>query len=42
MALPKSIFQISNRRIAVIALVIFVLDQFTKWLVLRALGPDDP
>ena len=41
MAPPKSIFQISNRRIAVIALVILVLDQFTKWLVLRALGPGD-
>jgi len=33
----RSIFQISNRRIAVIALAVFVLDQFTKWLVLRML-----
>jgi len=41
MAPAKSIFQISNRRIAFIALVVFVLDQFTKWLVLRALGPGD-
>src|ERR1039458_151032 len=41
MAPAKSIFQISNRRIAVIALVVFALDQFTKWLVLRALGPGD-
>jgi signal peptidase II len=41
MAPPKSIFQISNRRIAIIALVVFALDQFTKWLVLRALGPGD-
>jgi signal peptidase II len=35
----KSIFQISNRRIAIIALAVFVLDQFTKWLVLRMLPP---
>src|SRR5579863_6568419 len=36
-----SIFQKSNQRIAVLALVIFALDQFTKWLVLRSLGLDD-
>jgi signal peptidase II len=33
----KSIFQKSNRRIAVLALVVFVLDQFTKWIVLYTL-----
>jgi signal peptidase II len=33
-----SIFQKSNQRIAAIALVIFALDQFTKWLILRSLG----
>ena len=37
MSADRSIFQISNRRIAVIALAVFVLDQFTKWLVLRML-----
>jgi signal peptidase II len=31
------LFQKSNMRIAVLALVIFALDQFTKWLVLRSL-----
>ena len=41
MAPVKSIFKISNRRITIIALVVFVLDQFTKWLVLRALGLGD-
>jgi signal peptidase II len=35
----KSIFQVSNRRIAIIALAVFALDQFTKWLVLRTLPP---
>jgi signal peptidase II len=35
----RSIFQISNRRIAIIALAVFALDQFTKWLVLRTLPP---
>lgn len=37
----KSILQKSNQRIASIALVIFGLDQFTKWLVLRYLPIDD-
>jgi signal peptidase II len=36
-----SIFQKSNRRIAVLAGVIFALDQLTKWLVLQSLGPGD-
>src|ERR1019366_8932198 len=35
----KSIFQVSNRRIAIIAMAVFALDQFTKWLVLRTLPP---
>ncbi|HKW29466.1 MAG TPA: signal peptidase II [Verrucomicrobiae bacterium] len=39
MTAAKSIFQTSNRRIAVVALVILALDQFTKWLVLRTLPP---
>src|SRR6185369_13529768 len=38
MSAAESIFQKSNRRIAVLAVVIFALDQFTKWLVLRSLG----
>lgn len=36
-----NIFQKSNRRIAALAVVIFGLDQFTKWLVLRSLEPGD-
>ncbi len=36
-----NVFQKSNRIIAVLALVIFGLDQFTKWLVLRTLEPGD-
>jgi signal peptidase II len=36
-----SIFQKSNRRIAALASVIFALDQFTKWLVLRYLPIED-
>ncbi|HEV2328209.1 MAG TPA: signal peptidase II [Verrucomicrobiae bacterium] len=36
-----SIFQKSNRRIAVLAFVIFGLDQLTKWLVMRSLEPGD-
>ena len=36
-----SIFQKSNRRIAALALVIFGLDQLTKWLVSRSLEPGD-
>ena len=34
-------FQKSNLRIAVLALVVFCLDQFSKWLVLRSLEPGD-
>jgi signal peptidase II len=34
------IFQKSNRRIATLALVIFALDQITKWLVLQSLHED--
>jgi signal peptidase II len=36
-----SMFQKSNRRIAVLALVIFALDQLTKWFVMRSLEPGD-
>ncbi|HTV39409.1 MAG TPA: signal peptidase II [Candidatus Sulfotelmatobacter sp.] len=36
-----SVFRKSNRRIAVLALVIFGLDQLTKWLVLQSLEPGD-
>ena len=32
---------LSNRRIAVLAAVVLVLDQFTKWLVLRVLPAGD-
>ena len=31
----------SNRRLAIIAAVVFALDQFTKWLVLHLLGKGD-
>ncbi|HVU26981.1 MAG TPA: signal peptidase II [Verrucomicrobiae bacterium] len=41
MAAAKSIFQKSNRRIAALALVVFALDQFTKWLVLHFLPMGD-
>lgn len=41
MANSRSIFQKSNCRIAALALFIFALDQFTKWLVLRSLGDYD-
>ena len=34
-------FQKSNRRIAVLAILVLGLDQFTKWLVLRYLPVDD-
>jgi signal peptidase II len=37
----QSIFTKSNRRIAALALVILVLDQFSKWLVLNLLAPGD-
>ena len=33
----QRIFQKSNRRIAALALLVFALDQFTKWLVLKTL-----
>jgi signal peptidase II len=36
-----SIFQKSNRRIAVLAFAIFALDQVSKWLVMRSLEPGD-
>jgi signal peptidase II len=41
MAAAKTIFQKSNRGIAALALVVFALDQFTKWLVLRDLDLGD-
>ncbi len=41
MAAANSIFQKSNRNIAVIALAVFILDQFTKWLVLNLLETGD-
>src|SRR4051812_19833270 len=31
----------SNFRIALLAMVVFILDQSTKWLVLRSLGTDE-
>jgi signal peptidase II len=34
-----TVFQKSNRRIAVLALVIFALDQITKWCVVHSLMP---
>src|ERR1035437_454399 len=41
MAAAKTIFQKSNRGIAALALVVFALDQFTKWRVLRSLALGD-
>ncbi len=41
MVAANSIFQKSNRNIAVIAAVVFILDQFTKWLVLNLLEKGD-
>src|SRR5476649_2526128 len=41
MATAPSIFTKSSRRIAALALVIFALDQFSKWLVLHLLEPGD-
>lgn len=38
MAKASSTFQNSNGRIAVVAVTVFVLDQFTKWLVLKLLA----
>jgi signal peptidase II len=40
-ATANTIFQKSNRGIAALALVVFALDQFTKWQVLRSLALDD-
>ena len=37
MAAAEAVFQKSNRRIAALALAVFALDQFTKWLVLKTL-----
>jgi signal peptidase II len=41
MSAAQSIFSKPNRRIAALALFIFVLDQVTKWFVLRALRLGD-
>ena len=41
MSAAPSIFNPSTRRIAVLALFILGLDQFTKWLVLNLLEPGD-
>jgi signal peptidase II len=41
MAAANNIFQKSNRGIAALALVVFALDQFAKWLVLHHLEPGD-
>ena len=41
MATANTIFQKSNRGIAALALVVFTLDQFTKWLVVHALELGD-
>jgi signal peptidase II len=41
MSAAESIFQKSNRRIAVLALVILALDQSSKWIVLRELYTGD-
>ena len=41
MSAAQSLFQKSNRRIFALALCVFALDQFTKWLVLRNLARGD-
>jgi signal peptidase II len=41
MAAAQTIFSKPNRRIAALALCIFVLDQVTKWIVLRTLRIGD-
>jgi len=41
MAATNNIFQKSNRGIATLALIVFALDQFAKWLVLHALNLGD-
>ena len=40
-AAAESVFQKSNRHIAVLALAVFALDQLTKWLVLHWLAEGD-
>ncbi len=41
MSLADSNFQKSNRNLTIIAVVVFILDQFTKWLVLNLLEKGD-
>jgi len=41
MSAAKSIFQKSNRHIALLAVIVLTLDQFTKWLIVRSLGAYD-
>jgi signal peptidase II len=41
MSTAQSIFSKPNRRIAALAAVVFALDQFTKWLVLRSIPEYD-
>jgi signal peptidase II len=41
MAAANTNFKKSNRGIAALALVVFALDQFTKWLVLRHIDLDE-
>jgi signal peptidase II len=41
MAEKQSLVLKSNRRIALLAVIVFALDQFTKWLVLRTLDIGD-
>ena len=41
MSAAQSIFTKPTRRIFALAAVVFALDQFTKWLVLRAIKPWD-
>jgi signal peptidase II len=41
MSAAQSIFSKPNRHIAALALVVFVCDQITKWIVLRTLRNDD-
>lgn len=41
MPVPESLFPKPTRRILIVAVVILVLDQLTKWLVLRNIIPGD-
>ena len=41
MSAANPILEKSTRRILALALVIFALDQFTKWMVLRCIGAGD-